>query len=127
MTGRAGRLVHRIFVAGLLALAPVASAFGSERLCARPELEWSVWLRDVEQRNPGLRHRDLAGPERDEVLRAYSCLEAGGTCPPDTVWVLHCAGNGKVLLAFVKDGCVTMAEDMAVEDYMTLIKGGDPC
>lgn len=72
-------------------------------------------------------HEEVVGAQRAEVLRAYACLEAGETCPPDKVMVLYCAGNGDVLLAFVKDGCVTMAEDMPVEDFMNVIKGGAPC
>lgn len=106
---------------------PGSPAAGEGSQCARPELEWDNWLDDASTRNPGLMHYVLTGPERDELLRAYSCLEPGETCPPDRVEVLYCMGNSQVLLAFVKNGCVTMAEDMPIEDFMGFTRGGTPC
>ena len=50
-----------------------------------------------------------------------------GFNPPGRLMVFHCTGNAKVLLAFVKKGCVTLAEDVSIEDYRRLVIGGDPC
>jgi len=108
----------------LASLSPVAAAGGA---CKRPELEWSGWRDNVLASNPGADFFELRGDGRDELLRAHGCLVTGEDCPPDQLMVFHCIGNRKVLIAFVKGGCVTRAKDMTFEDHHLYVTGGAPC
>lgn len=104
-----------------------AAAQAEETRCARPELAWETWRDNVVAANAGIRFRELEGQARSEVLRAYSCETSGEDCPPDHVMVFYCSGNASVLIAFVRLGCVTMAEDVGVEAFRGFIEGGTPC
>ena len=108
----------------LTSLSPEPAEGGS---CERPELEWSVWRDHVLASNPGTDFFELRGDGRDELLRAHSCLASGENCPPDQLMVFHCMGNSRVLIAFVKAGCVTRANDIAIENYQLYVTGGVPC
>jgi hypothetical protein len=101
--------------------------YASDDQCKRRELMWDTWRTDVLIRNPGTHYFELGGNGRAELLRAYKCDKETDKCPPDQVFVFHCVGNTKVLVAFVKNGCVTIAEDMLIEDYMAFVTGGRPC
>lgn len=125
MTVSAGFVALRIAVAATLGLPMVAKA--DEARCARPELGWETWRDNVVAANAGIRSFELEGEARREVLRAYSCEKPGGDCPPDHVMVFHCSGNARVLIAFVRNGCVTMAEDVSIDAFTGFIEGGKPC
>ena len=105
----------------------ITSVRADEPQCKRPELAWENWRDHVIASNPGIRLEELVGEQRDELLKAYSCEGPGPDCPPDQVMVLHCSDNAMVLIAFVRGGCVTMAEDVKIEDFMGFIQGGVPC
>jgi hypothetical protein len=114
-------------VFGMVLVFSAAAAQAGEPSCERPELAWENWRDDVISRNAGIRYFELSGEGRDALLRAYSCDGESDTCPPDRVMVLYCSGNANVLVAFVKGGCITMAEDVAIEDYLRFVGGGEPC
>lgn len=114
-------------VFGMALVMSAAAAQADEPLCKRPELVWENWRDDVVSRNAGIQYFELAGEGRNALLRAYSCDSESDSCPPDRVMVLYSSGNANVLVAFVKGGCVTMAEDMAIEDYLGFVGGGEPC
>ncbi len=99
----------------------------ADETCKRPGLVWDAWRDQVLAANPGTDFFELRGDGRDEILRAYNCHQSTEKCPPDQLMVFHCMGNRKVLLAFVKEGCVTLAEDILIEDYRRLVIGGEPC
>ena len=109
------------------ALACATTIAVAEDRCERPELEWQTWRNHVISANPGTDFFELRGDGRTELLRAYGCLEAGEKCPPDRLMVFHCTGNKRVLVAFVKDGCVTAAEDIPIDDYLGYVTGGARC
>jgi hypothetical protein len=113
-----------VLVAILTSLSTEAAEGGS---CERPELEWTTWRDQVLASNPGTDFFELRGDGRDELLRAHGCLARGKNCPPDQLMVFHCIGNSRLLIAFVKAGCVTRAKDITVENYHSYVTGGTPC
>lgn len=105
----------------------VSSGAVADGACKRADLEWPTWRDHVLASNPGTDVFELRGDGRDELLKAFGCLEGGDDCPPDEVMVFHCTGNSRMLIAFVTQGCVTKAKEIPAKDYMSYVTGGEPC
>lgn len=124
--GRAGLALVAFLGIAVTAQFSVAEESSDVR-CNRPELVWTTWRDHVLQANPGVRFIELEGAERAAILRALECWKASSTCPPDHSVVFHCTGRRLVLIAFVKGGCVTKAEEMSIERFMDLFGQAQAC
>jgi len=93
--------------------------------CKRPELAWETWRRHVLRNNSGTFFFELLGDGRQQILSAYKCIERSDRCPPNHLMVFFDVSNKMVLLAFVKDGCVTFAEDILVQEFLRLTRGSE--
>ena len=91
--------------------------------CKRPELAWETWRRHVLRNNSGTYFFELLGDGRQEILSAYKCIERSDRCPPNQLMVFFGVRNRMVLLAFVKDKCVTFAKDILVQEFLRLTRG----
>ncbi len=109
------------------AFALIATAQTAAQQCKRPELHWEAWRDHALANNPNSDYVELRGEGRDRIIRAYDCNQENDKCPPDQVMVFFCTEKTTVLLAFVKKGCVTLADDMRIEDFRQYIVGGVPC
>ena len=114
-------------LAGCAILAGIPPGAGADGSCKRAELQWPAWRDHVLASNPGTDVFELRGDGRDELLKAFGCLEGGDDCPPDEIMVFHCTGNSRMLVAFVTQGCVTKAKEIPAKDYMSYVTGGEPC
>ena len=91
--------------------------------CKRPELAWETWRRHVLRNNSGTYFFELLEDGRQQILSAYKCIERSDRCPPNQLMVFFGVRNKMVLLAFVKDKCVTFAEDILVQEFLRLTRG----
>ena len=91
--------------------------------CKRPELAWETWRRHVLRNNSGTYFFELLGVGRQQILTAYKCIERSDRCPPNQLMVFFGVRNRMVLLAFVKDKCVTFAKDILVQEFLRLTRG----
>lgn len=102
------------------------SASRAETKCSREELLWENWYAHLDAHNPGIRHTELEGEEREHILRYYGCDKDIGACPPDRVVICACSHKNRVLVVFVKNECVTGVKELLIEDLQRILKGQSP-
>jgi hypothetical protein len=95
--------------------------------CKRADLEWPTWRDYVLDSNPGTDFFELRADGRDALLQVLGCADTGNNCPPDEVMVFHSTGNTKVLIAFVKQDCVTTAKEISTGGLHVLRNGRPHC
>jgi hypothetical protein len=117
------RFFAPLFVAILASFTAVADDGNG---CKRPELEWQTWRAHVKRTNPGVQFGEIVGDQRNHLIDAYNAGSAPPRFNPDRVVLCYCAGRTRVLLVFLRGGCVTMAEDMPIADLHSLVSGGIP-
>ena len=117
--------LRMVFLVGLVVLMTPAPAVSHS--CTRSDLVWEKWRDLVLASNPGTDYFELRGDGRDEILWAYQCKKRSSKCPPDQLMVFHCICYDRVLLAFVHQGCVTVAKALLIREYLRMVRGSQPC
>ena len=101
----------------LMACAPVEAS-----ACA-PGYEWETWRANVQERNPGLAEMTLDEERAAMLLAAFNASEPVSDFKVDVVTILFRPGFDVMLLVFVFEGCVVLADMYPLEAIATWYGG----
>jgi hypothetical protein len=118
----------RLSLCSAAILAALSGMTRSEDACGIDGLgEWDTWVGQVEAWNPGIRGLEQTGEVRDALLSAYPCQSNAEHCPPDRLVAFHCQGNGQVLLAYGRAGCILDAQEISLASFLAIVRGDVTC
>jgi hypothetical protein len=121
------RRVFSATAAMVMAIVLSAPLAAEDASCKRPELAWEFWFGHVQVNNPGIERVEVEEPAKSLLFMRYPCDDTAQDCPPDRAIALYSEGNADILIAFVTAGCVTLAEEMPVPEFLALVGGEAIC
>jgi len=97
-------------------------SFAADAKCHREELVAETWFAFLELNNPGIGQREMTGPEKIHLQKHFGCAPGNSVCSPDKIVVAENPEKILVLVVFIKEGCVTLAEEISRYDLRWILR-----